>query len=530
MSPEQTGRMNRTTDYRSYLYSLGAILYEILTGVCPFRSDDPLEMVHRHIAQYPPPPHAIVPEVPEVVSGIVMKLLARTAEQRYQSALGLKKDVKELVSAFDRICEGHTALLVVTGYPGIGKTSLVQELYRPIVQQRGYFLSGKFDLMARHTPLGALLQAFRGLVQQLLTEGEDRLAVWRARLSEALGANTGVLTEVVPEMELILGKQPPPHPLGPVEARNRFQLALQRFVSVLSTQEHPLVVFLDDLQWVDPATLDLIRALVNSSEVQYLLLIGAYRDNEVDAAHPLTRTLQALGAEGAQMQRFSLGPLPLGDLTPFVGDVLQGDSSHAEPLACLILRKTEGNPFFVIQFLKALREQKLLQFDYTQGRWIYQLSAIATEGVTDNVIDLMTQKIQRLSPRAREALALAACVGNQFDPTTLAIISQQALQAASSYLSEAVDEGVLLRAGGSYDAPSQPTEGSTTYTFLHDRVQQAAYALIPDDRKQAVHLTIGRLMRDRWDPGAAEGRLFDIVHHLNLGSALIDDAERLGVA
>ena len=550
---------------------MGVILYEILTESCPFRSDDPLEMVHRHIAQYPPPPHAIVPEVPEVVSGIVMKLLAKTAEQRYQSALGLKKDleiceqewsaqqrvssfmlgqhdisdrfvipqklygrekeVQELVSAFDRICEGHTALLVVTGYPGIGKTSLVQELYRPIVRQRGYFLSGKFDLMARHTPLGALLQAFRGLVQQLLTEGEDRLAVWRARLSEALGANTGVLTEVVPEMELILGKQPPPHPLGPVEARNRFQLAFQRFVSVLSTQEHPLVVFLDDLQWVDPATLDLIRALVNSSEVQYLLLIGAYRDNEVDAAHPLTRTLQALGAEGAQMQRLSLGPLPLGDLTPFVGDVLQGDSSHAEPLARLILRKTEGNPFFVIQFLKALREQKLLQFDYTQGRWVYQLSAIATEGVTDNVIDLMTQKIQRLSPRAREALALAACVGNQFDPTTLAIISQQALQAATSYLSEAVDEGLLLRAGGSYDVPSQPTDGSTTYTFLHDRVQQAAYALIPDDRKQAVHLTIGRLMRDRWDPGAAEERLFDIVHHLNLGSALIgDDAERLGVA
>jgi Nif-specific regulatory protein len=571
MSPEQTGRMNRATDYRSDLYSLGVILYEVLTGLCPFRSDDPLEMVHRHIAQNPPPPHAVAPGVPEPLSDIVMKLLAKTAEQRYQSALGLKKDleiclrewsahqhissftlaqhdvadrflipqklygrdkeVQELVRAFDHTCEGPTALLLVTGYSGIGKTSLIQEIYRPIVQQRGYFIAGKFDLMARNIPFGAPVQAFRGLVQQLLTEGEDRLTVWRARLSQALGANAGVLTEVIPEVELILGKQPPPLPLGPTEARNRFRIVFQHFVSALSTREHPLVVFLDDLQWADPATLDLLRTLVDSPDVRYLFLIGAYRDNEVDATHPLSRALQALEAEGAQILRFSLGPLTLGDLTLFVRDMLHGDSSHAEPLARVVLQKTKGNPFFVIQFLKTLREEGLLQFDYAQGRWGYQLEAITRAGVTDNVIDLMTRKIGRLSSEAREALTLAACVGNQFDLATLATVSQQAAQAAASNLSEAVDEGLLLQADGSYDVPSHPTNESAAYAFLHDRVQQAAYALIPNDRKQLVHLTVGRLMRDRWDPDTAEERLFDLVYHLNLGSPLIvDEAERLGVA
>ncbi|PYV28201.1 MAG: hypothetical protein DMG27_01925 [Acidobacteria bacterium] len=575
MSPEQTGRMNRTTDYRSDLYSLGVILYEVLTGACPFRSDDPLEVVHRHIAQNPPPPHVVNPAVPEPVSEIVMKLLSKTAEQRYQSALGLRKDleacarewsahrqvpafvlgqhdvsdrflipqklygrdaqVKKLVSAFERACEGPSALMLVAGYSGIGKTSLIQELYKPIVRQRGYFIAGKFDLVVPNIPFGAPVQAFRELVQQLLTESDDSLAAWRVRLSKALGPNTGVLAQVIPEIELILGPQPPPVPLGPTEAQNRFRLVFQNFVGALSSRDHPLVVSLDDLQRADPATLDLLQALLTSPAVQCLFLIGAYRDNEVDAAHPLVRALDTLEAEGARVQRLSVGPLALHDLALFIRDTLHGDPSQVEPLANLVLQKTGGNPFFVIQFLKTLKQEGLIKFDYAQGRWTFQLDAIAGAGITDNVIDLMIRKIQRLSPKTQAALTLASCIGNQFDLRTLATVTQRAVDGAAEDLAEAVDEGLAVPLGGSYEASTEslarPEAGSTTYAFRHDRVQQAAYRLIPDERKHQVHLNVGRLMRDRWDAATAEERLFDLVNHLNLGSPLIvDEAERLGVA
>jgi len=330
VSPEQTGRMNRAVDYRTDLYSLGVVLYELLTGAPPFRADDALELIHSHIAKTPPAPVAVDARVPEQLSRMVMKLLAKTAEERYQSALGLKADletcqrqwttqgrvdefpvgqrdvsdrfliprklygrsseVDELLRAFDRTCTGATEMMVVGGYSGIGKTSLIQELYKPIVRERGYFIAGKFDPIVRNVPHGALIQAFRSLLQQLLTESEARLSRWRTRLSEALGANAGVLAEVIPEIELVLGKQPPPPALAPTEAQNRFQLVFQNFVGTLAQREHPLVVFVDDLQWADSATLSLLGPLLTSPRVKFLFLIGAYRDNEVDASHLLMRT------------------------------------------------------------------------------------------------------------------------------------------------------------------------------------------------------------------------------------------------
>ena len=446
-SPEQTGRMNRAIDYRTDLYSLGVIFYELLIGNPPFRSADALELMHQHIASTPPTPAALDPQIPHPLSDIIMKLLAKTAEERYQSALGLKEDlahcarewaargqiapfmlaqrdvpdrflisqklygrereVTALLGAFDRVCQGHTApasMMLVMGYSGIGKTSLIQELYKPIVRQRGYFISGKCDQVVRSVPFGALIQAFRSLVRQLLTESEAQLAAWRDRLSKALGMQGGVLTEVIPEIELIIGQPPPPAALGPTEALNRFQLVLQHFVGALARQEHPLVVFLDDLQWADAATLSLLQPLLTSHEMQALFVMGAYRDNEVDASHPLLRTLEALGAMGVELQRVVLGPLQLPDLTLLIHDTLHGERAVAEPLARLVLAKTGGNPFFVIQFLKTLHQEGFIAFDYESCCWTYRLDAIARAPLTDNVIDLMTRQIQRLSARTQRGL------------------------------------------------------------------------------------------------------------------------------
>ncbi len=592
LSPEQTGRMNRAIDYRTDFYSLGGVFYEMLTGSPPFRStsgsNDALELIHWHIAKTSPAPAEINPEIPQPVSNIVMKLLAKTAEERYQSALGLKEDlahcarewaarravepfalgerdvpdrflisqklygrereVAELLGAFDRVCQGRSTpatMMLVAGYSGIGKTSLIQELYKPIVRERGYFISGKFDQVVRSVPFGALIRAFRGLTQQLLTESEEQLGAWRARLSEALGAQGGVLTEVIPEIELIIGKQPSPPALGPTEALNRFQLVFQNFVGALARQEHPLVVFLDDLQWADAATLGLLGPLLTSHEIESLFLMGAYRDNEVDAGHPLMRSLNALEAAGVELRRVGLEPLELPELTLLVRDTLHGELSDAEPLARLALEKTGGNPFFVIQFLKTLHQEGFITFDYEQCRWNYRLEAIAGAPLTDNVIDLMTRKIQRLSEKTQRALTLAACIGNPFDQSTLAVVSEQSPEAAADNLKEAINEGLIN--------PQSAIHNPQSYTFLHDRVQQAAYALIPDEWKQPVHLTVGRLLLSeetvrspafrrnetvtetfRLKAGlqtASEEKLFDIVHHLNLGSGLMfDENERLELA
>jgi predicted ATPase/transcriptional regulator with GAF, ATPase, and Fis domain len=439
--------------------------------------------------------------------------------------------VGELLRAFDDVCEGRAAMMLVEGYSGIGKTSLIQELYKPIVRERGYFIAGKFDQVARSVPYGALIQAFRRLIQQLLTESKDGLAVWRAARVESLGANASVIAEVIPEVELIVGRQPAPAALAPSEAQNRFQMAFQNFVGAIAQKEHPLVMFLDDLQWADSATLNLFRPLMTSPDIKHLFLIGAYRDNEVDAAHPLARTLGNLQATEVRLNRISLEPLALADLTLLVSDTLHRDSTQVEPLARLVLEKTGGNPFFVIQFLKALWKEGLLEFDYEQGRWGFRLDRIAAAGITDNVIDLMTRKIQRLSTKAQAAVTLGACIGNQFDLAQLAIVSRQSHASAAGDLREALEEGLILPSSRLTDGPDGTASVDSSYAFLHDRVQQAAYALIPAEDKQIVHLTVGRLLLDQLSGPAVEERVFDIVGHLNLGSSLIErESEQVTLA
>ncbi len=568
MSPEQTGRMNRPVDYRTDLYSLGITLYEALTAGRPFTSDDSLELIHAHIARTPTAPSALNPTVPEQLSRIVLKLLAKAAEHRYQSAPGLKHDlercreqfeatgaiaafppgqqdlpgrflisqklygrdreVAELLRAFETTCEGPAALMLVSGYSGIGKTSLIHELYKPIVRQRGYFISGKFDQVVRNIPYSGFTQALRGLVWQLLTESEDRLAQWRVRLSAALGSNGGVLADVIPEVELILGRQAPPPPLDPAEASNRFGYVFQSFVSALAQPEHPLVVFLDDLQWVDAATLDLLHALLTGPDVRHLLIIGAYRDNEVDAGHLLTRAIDRLDASGAHLSRLSLAPLALPDLSSFLCDTLHRERPSIEPLAALIQSKTDGNPFFVIQFLKTLEQEGHFTFAGERAGWSFDMAALAAAGMTDNVVDLMTRKIRRLSPSAQRVVTLAACVGNQFDWETFVTVSRQSPGEAATGLAEAVQAGLVQE----LEDPSRPAGGTASlYAFIHDRVQQAAYGLIPDEQKKPVHLDVGRLLLADFDPTRPDDRIFTIINHLNTGSDLITSAaERLSLA
>jgi len=562
-APEQTGRVNRNCDYRTDFYSLGVLLYELLTGRRPFATDDPLELMHAHIARMPPAPCDVVAAVPPPLSQIVMKLLAKPAEERYQSAHCLEQDLSrcrrewsergrvtsfqiaardvserfavpqrlygrdaesaQLRAALDQARSGQPTLLLVDGYAGIGKTVLIRELHEPVARCGGKFVSGKFDQLSRDVPYGALIQALRQLMQRTLAATPAQLERDSARLDASLGANAAVIAEVIPEIELLLGPQRHAPALPPAEARNRFTLAFQNFVAALATADSPLAIFLDDLQWVDPATLQLLAALLTSPQIRYLLLIGAYRSNEIGTDHPLLPALAGLERSGVRLQRITLPPLELAALTQLTADTLHIDRERAEPLARALQVKTSGNPFFITQFLSTLHQEGLIEFDPAMSAWKCALESIASAPLTDNVVDLMSRKIERLLPATQRALTLAACIGNRFDAHTLSIVSDQSLPATLSDLAEAVAENLIV------------PEADNVFVFLHDRVQQAAYARIAQADKPQAHLTIGRLLwaqqpLEALDTSAFD-RIFDTASHLNLGAHLIDStAEKLALA
>jgi PAS domain S-box-containing protein len=583
ISPEQTGRMNRSVDYRTDFYSLGVTFYEMLTGQLPFQAVDPLGMVHAHIAKQPLPPIALKPEIPPVLSAIIMKLLAKTAEERYQSAYGLKADLEKcltqtqnltsledmsglnfeigqhdisdrfeipqklygreqeittLLAAFDRVSQGATEMMLVYGYSGIGKSSLIHEIHKPIARgtQGGYFISGKFDQYKRNVPYASFIQAFQDLVRQILTESDDKVVTWKERLLNVLGPNGQVIIDVIPEVELITGPQPPIPTLPPAETQNRFNLVFQNFARILAGAEHPLAISLDDLQWADAASLKLIQLLMTDANIRYLLMIGAYRDNEVMAAHPLMLTLNGLQEAGATINHIALGPLDLSNINQLIADTLHCPPPKSSPLAELVLSKTAGNPFFVSQFLRSLYTEGQLTFDPGQRSWQWDVAQIRAMGITDNVVELMAGKIQKLTVETQAVIKLAACIGNEFNLQTLAIVHEKSLTATAANLWDALQEGLILaisdfgfqtynwaEQSGDETTALQPTTAYPQFKFLHDRVQQAAYSLIADDRKKEAHLKIGQLLLKNTGESELEEKIFDIVNQLNIGLDLLTD-------
>ena len=579
VSPEQTGRMNRLIDFRTDFYALGATLYEMCTGRPPFDVDDAMELVHCHIARMPDSAASLNPAIPACLDAVISKLLSKAAEERYQSAPSLKADlevcleavqsgsepsdfsagrhdhperlqisqklygrdddVATLMNAFARVAgegegSGDTELLLVAGYSGIGKSAIVNEVHRPIVAKRGYFISGKFDQFNRNIPYASMILAFQSLVGQLLTESEEELGVWREKLTTALGTNGQVIVNVIPEIELIIGEQPAIGELGPTETKNRFNLTFRNFIRVFATETRPLVLFLDDLQWADAASLNLISVILGDPDIRNLLIIGAYRDNEVDASHPLMIMLSELGDAKSRVATITLAPLAAEHVGELIADSLQTTPEACAPLTDLAMRKTHGNPFFLIQLLTNIYRQGHLSFDGAAGRWVWDMAALEELGITENGGDLMVGKVNHLQARTREVLKLAACIGNQFDLETLSGLAKKSARETADDLWEALEEGFVVPTTTDYKMTriSDDFDASAIrHRFLHDRVQQASYAIIPDDERERIHLELARQILASTPEDEIDERIFEVVSHLNLGaSRIVAPEERFDAA
>ncbi|MGK7901191.1 MAG: AAA family ATPase [Hormoscilla sp.] len=566
MSPEQTGRMNCSVDYRTDFYELGVTLYELLTEQLPFNTTDTMELVHCHIAKQPVPPHAVNPEIPKSISDIVMKLLAKAADDRYQSAWGIQADlviclmqleandeIEEIIPGENDVDEKFQIppqiygrereieillaalepeaqitntryLILVKGDAGMGKSALVQEIAPKISQQGGYFIDGQFDQYLKSS-YSALIKAFRELIKQLLTESEEQLENWRSHIIAAWGDNGQVIVDVIPELELIVGQQPPVPELPPAASENRCHQVWQNLLGVFAQPEHPLVIFLDNLQWADAASMKLMKLLMTAPQItaprQHLCLIGGYRDNEVTAAHPLMLTIADLEKSGARVEYIELSALSLSTVTQLLCETLKCAPERAKYLAELVQQKTHGNPFFMKEFLQALYAKNLLYFDLQSRSWQWDMRQIKSHDITDNVVTLMADKMQKLTPSGQHLLQLAACIGNQFDLSSLARVSGKDSQETAQLLTEAIASG-LIYVPAIEGSSVTPAESPIAYKFAHERIQQAAYAAIPEEDKGTIHFLVGQLLLRNTAPEKLEEKIFEIVYQLNLGVQLIN--------
>ncbi|MEH1821250.1 MAG: AAA family ATPase [Nostoc sp.] len=593
ISPEQTGRMNRGIDYRTDFYSLGITFFQLLTGKLPFTSKDPTELVYSHIAKQPLKASRINSNIPPILSDIISKLMAKNAEDRYQSALGLKHDlevcqsqwqetgniapfelgvrdisdcfvipeklygrqseVETLLAAFKRVTAGATEMILVAGFSGIGKTAVVNEVHKPIVRQRSYFIKGKFDQFQRDIPLSGLVQAFRDLIGQLLSESDAQIQQWKTKILRELGTQTQVIIDVIPEIEQIIGKQPPVRELSGSANQNRFNLLFQKFIQIFTMKERPLVIFLDDLQWADTASLKLIQLLMCENTLSSLsekteqldenqgglLLIGSYRDNEVSKAHPLYLTLQEIEKAAVNINTITLAPLHQGDLNHLIADTLHCPEVAAVPLTQMVFAKTKGNPFFSVQFLKALQDDGLIFLNLDVSHWQYDILKVKELALTDDVVEFIALQIEKLPIHTQKVLKLAACIGNQFDLKTLAVVNEKSVVDTASDLWQSLLDGLILPQTENYNIFSkgdaneflnhgiESTQFSISnlqlpkYKFVHDRVQQAAYSLIPEEQKKPIHLKIGLLLLNNIPVAEKEEKIFELVNQFNIAVEFI---------
>jgi predicted ATPase/signal transduction histidine kinase/tRNA A-37 threonylcarbamoyl transferase component Bud32 len=603
ISPEQTGRMNRGIDYRSDFYSLGVTFFELLTGKLPFITADSMELVYCHIAKLAPKANSIKPNIPTILSEIISKLMAKNAEDRYQSALGLKHDlevcrqqwqetgnivsfelaqqdicdrflireklygrqreVKTILAAIDRVTSGTTEIILVTGDSGIGKTAVVNEVHKSLIRQHSYFIKGKFDQFQRDIPLSALVQAFRDLIGQLLSETDAQIEYWKAKILSVLGEQGQVITDVIPELESIIGRQQPVTELSGNAIQNRFNLLFQKFIRVFTTKDHPLIIFLDDLQWADTTSLKFIELLMSKTTTVNqnpslsslllgetnkdretdggLLLIGAYRDNEVDKAHPLELTIKEIELDKSTINTITLEPLNQGDLNLLIADTMRCEEKVAIPLTQMVFAKTKGNPFFIHQFLKCLHSDGLIEFNFELGYWQCDISQVKALVLTDDVVEFMALQLMKLPSHTQKVLKLAACIGNEFDLKTLTIIHEESAVDTASDLWQALLEGLVFPQAEFYKSDKNANTHKVInhhkssqlpkYKFVHDRVQQAAYSLIPEDKKQSIHLEIGELLLRNIPVAEQEEKIFDLVNQFNMALPLITlQTERDGLA
>ena len=564
ISPEQTGRMNRPVDYRSDYYSLGITLFELFGGRLPFQAVDPMELVYHHIAVPPPQLTEIRQDVPHSLGAVIRKLLEKAPEDRYQSALGINHDllscqgllqdepedfrpgqkdvsdrfeipsklygrqieVETLMTAFDRAGQGGIELVLVGGHSGIGKSALVHAVHAPVTERHGYFISGKFDQLRLTVPYSAFVTALKDLVGQLLTESDEALMAWKEALLQVLGDNGQLVIDVIPEVQHILGPQPAIPELNPAESRNRFKFVFRNFIRVFCQPEHPLVIFLDDLQWIDPASLALIDTILTDEDSHHFLLVGAYRDNEVDASHPLTAAVNALRSEERlQVSRLSVDSLPPVAIAQLLWDTLHGEREDINRLQQVLLDKTAGNPFFLKQVLTTLYRQGTITFDYSFNRWFWDTEELEAMNITNNVIDLMISRLKELPPETLKTLRLAACIGSRFDLITLELISTDKKNNVFDWLQPAIKTGLVIqdRNKSGRQSSSRTKTEPQRFRFLHDRVQQAAYEILSEEMKKQIHLQIGSQLQGSVPDVAKSERVFEIVDHLNVGSDLLID-------